>query len=227
LALALAREGYDLMVCAQEVAAIEIIQKESAALGRECLVWAGDLTTNEMMKIGLKRDPPEVLINNAAFPPTLKPLEELTAGDYYQAFSLNLYVPFGLMRAVIPGMKARGSGTIVNICSLSGRRAIRNVSLYSASKFALRGLTEAVAQELEGSGVKCFSASPGGMNTSMREQIFHDAAQQQDPAAVAKIIVDAIAGRVPVSQGADLVVRAGEYAIVPPERWTGITLEHG
>jgi NAD(P)-dependent dehydrogenase (short-subunit alcohol dehydrogenase family) len=119
-------------------------------------------------------------------------------------------------------MKARGSGTIVNICSLSGRRAIRNASLYCASKFALRGMTEAVAQELEGSGVKCFSASPGGMATSMREQMFHDAAQQQDPAVVAKIIVDAVAGRVLVPQGGDLVIRGGLSTAVAREQWIGV-----
>ena len=226
LALALAREGYDLLVCARGAADLEAVREEIMGVGGKCQVFPEDLTTSQVIELSIESNPVEVLVNNAAFAPALKRLEDLTADDYYQTFSLNVYVPFRLMQAAVHGMKMRGSGTIVNICSLSGRRAIRNASLYCASKFALRGMTEAVAQELEGSGVLCFSCSPGGMDTSMREGIFHDAAQQQDPALVAKIIVDAIAGRVLVPQGGDLVIRGGEYSAVPRERWTGITMEH-
>mgnify|MGYP001589610636 FL=1 len=131
------------------------------------------------------------------------------------------------MQAAIHSMKSRGSGVIVNICSLAGRRAIRQVPLYCASKFALRGLTESVAQELEGTGIRCFSISPGGMNTSMRQQVFQDASQQQHPAFVAQVIVDAIAGRVSVPQGGDLVIRNGHYTAVSRESWIGIVREPG
>jgi hypothetical protein len=65
------------------------------------------------------------------------------------------------------------------------------------------------------------------MGTSMREQIFHDAAQQQDPAVVALIIVDAITGRIPVPPGGDLVIRGGEYTVVPRELWVGVTRQGG
>ena len=186
----------------------------------------------------------EVLVNNAASPPQLKCLTYLTALDYQRTFSLNLYVPYRLMQAAIQSMRPRGSGVIVNVCSLAGRRAIRNASLYCSSKFALRGLTESIAQEMdywwhkEWAGhepsetcdhvmkvcpIKVFSVSPGGMNTSMRQQLFQDAAQQQAPAFVAQVIVDAIAGRVAVPQGGDLVVRGGEYTAVTREQWVGIT----
>ena len=225
LALALAREGYDLAICARTAEPLEAVRQEILALGRRCLPWPGDLTgtRGQALRMYLESTTVEVLVNNAAALPQLKLLTELTASDYQRTFSLNLYVPHSLMRVVIPGMKTRGSGRIVNICSLAGRRAIRNASLYCASKFALRGLTEAVAQELEGTGVRCFSVSPGGMNTSMRQELFQDAAQQQHPAVVAQIIVDAIAGRIPVPQGGDLVIRAGEYTSVPREQWIGVT----
>ena len=229
LALALAREGYNLLVCARGVKDLEIVEHEIVTLGVACQVWAGDLTglSGRDLRLFLESNSVAVLINNAAAPPQLKPLEELTGSDYNRTFSLNFYIPFRLMQAAATGMKKRGSGAIVNICSLSGRRAIRNVSCYSASKFALRGLTEAVAQELDGTGVHCFSVSPGGMRTSMRQNLFQDADQQQDPAVVAEIIIDAIAGRIAVPQGGDLVIRGGAYAIVPRERWTGIKMGHG
>ena len=229
LALALDREGYRLQICARRSKDLDSVGEQIAAQGREAWSWNGDLTDRDCIEklMGLLRPAPvEVLINNAAFTPQLKRLEELTASDYNRMFSLSLYVPFRLMQAVIPGMKTRGSGTIVNICSLSGRRAIKNASLYSSSKFALRGLTEAVAQELEGTGVRCFSVSPGGMRTQMRQNLLGDADQQQDPGVVAHIIIEAIAGRIPVPQGADLVVRGGAYTVVARERWTGITMKH-
>ena len=231
LALALAREGYALMVYARGANELVAVRDEIIALGSTCWICPGDLISSDVRDLTLflkHSSSVEVLINNAASPPQLKRLEETRASsDYRQVFSLNFYVPYRLMQAAIPGMKARGSGTIVNICSLAGRRAIKNVSLYSASKFALRGLTEAVAQELEGTGVRCFSVSPGGMRTRMRQNLLGDAAQQQDPSVVAEIIVEAIVGKIPVPQGADLVVRGGAYTVVPRERWTGLTMEHG
>lgn len=224
LAMALAREGYDLTICARGRGDLDSVYEEIKALGQKCLVWQGDLKNGNGHGLieFLKTHPIEVLVNNAAYTPALAPLEEVTTEDFYQTFALNLEVPLRLMQAAIRSMKPQSSGTIVNICSLSGRRAIRNASIYSASKFALRGMTEAVAQELDGTGIRCFSVSPGGMNTSMRQELFQDAAQQQDPAVVAKIIAHAIKHWW-VPQGGDLVVRGGKYAIVPREHWIGIT----
>lgn len=228
LALALAREGYDLLVCSRGAKDLGTVWRRIEDLGRRCHVWQGDLGTDTESFIEfLEARPIEVLVNNAALAPRLMRLEDQTASDYHATLSLNLYAPYRLMQAAVRSMKPRGSGTIVNICSLSGRRAIRNASLYCATKFALRGMTESLGQELEGSGIRCFSVSPGGMNTSLRQQLLGDAAQQQDPAAVAQIIVDAIAGRIPVGQGEDLVVRGGQYTVVPRERWVGITLNPG
>lgn len=226
LALALAREGCDLLICARRPQRLDVVEKEVLDLGVDCLNWEGDLTVDIgafMRVVGSK--PVHILINNAGYAPALKPMEDLQGKDLRHVLELNLLVPFHVMRAVVPNMKEQGSGTVVNICSLAGRRAIRNASIYSASKFALRGMTEAVAQELEGTGIRVFSASPGGMQTQMRQKLFGDADQQQDPAAVAQIIVDAIAGRIPVGQGEDLVVRGGSFTTVPREQWVGVRME--
>ena len=218
LALALAREGYDLVVAARTAQALEALQQEVVALGRTCLPWPGDLTgtRGRELRMFLETNTVEVLVNNAASPPQLKCLTYLTALDYQRTFSLNLYVPYRLMQAAIQSMRPRGSGVIVNVCSLAGRRAIRNVSIYCASKFALRGLTESVAQELQGTGIRCFSVSPGGMSTQMRAALFgeEDARQQMDPKTVAETIVDAITGRWEVPDGADLVIRSKSVHVI-------------
>ena len=224
LALALAREGYDLAICARGRAGLDQVAAELVSCGAKCFPFVGNLghpiMVHEFWLNGLA--PIEVLINNAGYAHRLAPLEELDFVEEFRSFALNLHAPAGLIRSVLPAMKARGRGTIVNICSLAGRRSIRNASFYCASKFALRGLTESLGQELDGTGVRCFSASPGGMQTQMRQNLLGDAAQQQGPSVVAQIIVEAISGRIPVPQGADLVIRGGEYAVVPREQWTGI-----
>ena len=81
-----------------------------------------------------------------------------------------------------------------------------------------------MAQELEGTGVRCFSCSPGGINTRMRADVFGlaDAQRQQAPQVVADYIVDALTGRLAVPNGADLVVRHGKVAVIVNEeeaRW--------
>lgn len=227
LALALAREGYDLRVCARDKNALRTLQQEAAALGVDCQVIALDLDSNRTnpfaIMLGIQKV--DILVNNVGISHPLKLMEDTTSAEVYSIMRVNFYTPLLMMHTVVPEMKNRGKGVIVNICSMAGRRAIKNQSLYCASKFALRGLTEAVAQELEGTGVKCFSVSPGGIRTQMRQNLLGDASQQQDPAAVAQIIVDAIAGRISVPQGGDLVIRGGEYTAVARESWVGITRE--
>lgn len=226
LALALAREGYDLAITARNQARLSAVAHEVITLGAKCQLNCGDLGFDHILtahKAWLESMAPiDVLINNAGYAQPLGPLEKSAPLEEIRSLKVNLHVPVELIRSVLPNMKRRHEGTIVNICSLSGRRAIRNMAFYCASKFALRGLTESLGQELEGTGVRCFSASPGGFTTEMREKLFGDSSQQQDPATVAKTIVEAVSGKISVPQGGDLVIRGGTYIAVPREQWIGI-----
>jgi 3-oxoacyl-[acyl-carrier protein] reductase len=222
LALALAREGCHLRVCARDENALRSLQEEAKKLGVSCEIFPLDLMagwTSFEHLVGTAEI--DILLNNASVAHPLKPVQAITPEEWFRAGWLNVYVPFRHMQAVIPGMKNRGRGAIVSICSMAGRRGIRNLSLYSATKFALRGFTEAVAQELEGTGACCFSCSPGGMNTLMRSDSFgiEDAQRQQEPQVVAAHIVNALAGRLEVPNGADLVVRHGNAWVILPELW--------
>ena len=225
LALALAREGYDLAICARDEGKLAEVGAEVVSLGAKCDSFSGDLGNDHILtahKVWLASLPSiEVLINNASYVQPLGPLDLLDPLEDVLSFQINLHVPVAFIRSVLPSMRKKSQGTIINICSLSGRRAIRNMSLYCASKFALRGLTEAVAQELEGSGVRCWSCSPGGMNTKTRSDLFGvaDAQRQQGPEVAAKHIVDALAGRLAIPNGADLVVRHGDVWVIQPELW--------
>ena len=218
--MALAREGCQLIVGART--GLEELEQEIKAMGSSCHTSAVDLGSEQGLAdfgefIFRTSGKVDILVNNLGYTHPFCPVEELDWAEIERSFLLNLFVPFSLIRLVLPLMRAQNAGTIVNIGSFSGRRAVPSLSAYSASKFALRGLTEAVAKELQGTEIVCFSASPGGMNTEMRAAALgeEDAARQQHPSFVAGCVVDAIKGRIP--NGADLVVRGGMALVKLPE----------
>jgi short-subunit dehydrogenase len=90
----------------------------------------------------------------------------MTPDDDVQAMiATNLLAPIRLMRAVIPIMRAQGSGAIVNVGSVKGEIAIGGI--YSATKFGLRGLTDSVRREIAGSGINISLVEPGYIATEM------------------------------------------------------------
>ena len=117
-----------------------------------------------------------------------------------------------ILKKIIPIMKKQNEGTIINISSMAGKRGVPNLAIYSASKFAVIGLTQAIAKELKDTGVYCISVCPGGMNTGMREKVFgaEDAKKQQNPKFVANVVKDILLGRIKVPNGGDIVIRHGE-----------------
>jgi len=106
----------------------------------------------------------DVLVNNAGFE-VWGPLEEMTVDDVKDQFETNVYGPFRLITAVLPWMRQRGSGVIVNVSSVAGRVSAPLNGLYSASKFALEALSETIHYEVGHFGVRCHIVEPGGVAT--------------------------------------------------------------
>ncbi len=150
----------------------------------------------------------DVLINNAAVSQELKTIDQMNLEEFEYVFRNNVFSVFNTIKYVIPIMRSQTKGMIINISSRCSRRAVPRLSAYCSSKFALRGITEAVAKEVEGTQIKCISISPGGINTDMRKDLFgeEDAKNQQDPKRVAEIICDIIQEKIQVPNGADVVI---------------------
>jgi NAD(P)-dependent dehydrogenase (short-subunit alcohol dehydrogenase family) len=111
----------------------------------------------------------DLLVNNAS---TLGPipqprLESLPPGALDRIFHINATAPLHLMQLVLPAMRARGRGAIVNITSDAAVQAYAGWGGYSASKAALEHLSRVLAAELAGSGVRVYVVDPGDMNTQM------------------------------------------------------------
>jgi len=106
----------------------------------------------------------DVLINNAGVI-QVGPLEHMTAGDFENAMATHFWGPLHLMFEIVPSMRRRGFGRIVNISSIGGRVAVPHLAPYCASKFALAGLSDAVRTELDQYGIRVTTVAPGLMRT--------------------------------------------------------------
>ncbi|WP_307894483.1 SDR family oxidoreductase [Bacillus swezeyi] len=108
----------------------------------------------------------DVLINNAGVG-TFDVTENLSEESIHQMIDINLKGTIFCTQEVLDDMKKRNQGYIVNIISLSGKRGKVTESVYSASKFGVRGFTESLALELEPTAVKVFGAYMGNMKTEL------------------------------------------------------------
>ena len=106
----------------------------------------------------------DILINNAGVI-HVGPLEHMTAEDFENAMATHFWGPLHLMFEIVPAMRRRGFGRIVNITSIGGRIAVPHLAPYCASKFALVGLSDAVRTELDQYGIRVTTVSPGLMRT--------------------------------------------------------------
>ena len=187
----------------------------------ELLDLADELNVEKYVKTILQKESKiDILINNAGVAHNLALVEEINSEMLNSVVRDNLLPTFNMMKYTIPIMKKNNSGTIINISSRAGRRAVPKLSAYTAAKFAVRGLTESVAKELQDTGIKCISISPAGVNTGMRAMVFgqEDAENQQDTSRINEVISRILSGSLKVSNGSDIVIiKDKEPIIMVPE----------
>ncbi len=106
----------------------------------------------------------DVLVNNAGFE-VWGPLEETAVGDITDQFDTNVYGPFRCITAVLPDMRQRGQGVIVNVSSVAGRVGAPLTGTYAASKYALEALSESLHMEVGHFGVRVHIIEPGAIDT--------------------------------------------------------------
>ncbi|NVC25511.1 SDR family NAD(P)-dependent oxidoreductase [Kocuria salina] len=109
----------------------------------------------------------DVLVNNAGYGYTAA-VEEGEDEDVARLFATNFFGPVDLIKAVLPGMRARGNGTIVNITSIGARITIPGGGYYSAAKAALEGLSGSLRKEVEPLGLHVLVVEPGSFRTAFR-----------------------------------------------------------
>lgn len=108
--------------------------------------------------------PVDVLVNNAGYGHE-GVLEESSMDDLQRQFAANVYGPVAMMKAVLPGMRARRRGHIVNVTSMGGFITMPGISFYCGSKFALEGISEALGKEVAEFGIRVTALAPGQFRT--------------------------------------------------------------
>ncbi|WP_406320819.1 oxidoreductase [Streptomyces sp. NBC_00519] len=108
----------------------------------------------------------DVLVNNAGRT-HVGAFEETTDAELRELFDLHVFGPATLTRAVLPHMRERRSGAIVQMSSMGGQMSFAGFSAYSGTKFALEGLSEGLADEVREFGIKVLVVEPGGFRTSL------------------------------------------------------------
>ena len=170
-AFALGRAGYRVGVCARTGGTVESLVAELRAAGIEAAGRAADVAdpvavTGVVDHVSRTLGEIGVLVNNAGVL-IARPIEELTLEDWDATMATNLRGLFLMTRAVLPPMRARKRGDVVNVASLSARSGFAGGSAYAASKHAVLGFGRSLMLELRKEGIRVVTVCPGSVDTGM------------------------------------------------------------
>jgi NAD(P)-dependent dehydrogenase (short-subunit alcohol dehydrogenase family) len=226
-AIELARRRHEVVATARRseaLAELEVAQKLALDVDDDDSVDAAVTRAGEV----------DALVNNAGWSAN-GPIEKVPLEAVRRMFETNFFGAARMIQALVPGMRARGRGVVVNVTSLAGRVAPPLAGFYAASKFALEGLSEALHYELSHFGIRVAIVEPGYVQTSFRDNATshgvaeppYDELQRRwrgsdealvggprpGPEFVGVAIADAVEGRDtalrrPVGKDAELVTRA-------------------
>jgi NAD(P)-dependent dehydrogenase (short-subunit alcohol dehydrogenase family) len=141
----------------------------------------------------------DVIVNNAGYG-LLGALEKASDADVERLFAVDVFAPFRIIRAALPYLRAQGNGHIINITSIAGRAPTTGSAVYAAAKYALEGLSSALALEVAPLGIKVTAIAPGAFRTdflsshSIRKSDAEDAAYAETIGR-SSAAFDSVAGR--------------------------------
>ena len=173
LGLVLARyvcaRGGNVALIARDPEELTRAKADLAPHGSVVLTIECDLLDSEQIRSAVRRiidrfSKIDILINNAGII-EVGPLEHMRPEDFDRAMRLHFWAPFELISQIVPEMRIWGGGRIVNISSIGGKVAVPHMASYSASKFALTGLSDAVRAELARDNIHVTTVAPGMMRT--------------------------------------------------------------
>jgi NAD(P)-dependent dehydrogenase (short-subunit alcohol dehydrogenase family) len=173
LAFAFAKAGYRIAICARGEDGLQRVKWELELAGAEVVAVRTDVSNEQEVErfVSIVENvlgPVDVLINNASvFGPGPSLLVDYPNQQFGEVIRVNVMNPFLVTKRVLPGMLTRESGSIINVTSEAGRTGFATWGGYGVSKFAVEGLTQTWAAELQDTGVKVNMVDPGEMDTEM------------------------------------------------------------
>jgi 3-oxoacyl-[acyl-carrier protein] reductase len=147
---------------------------DTAFLSEYCRADFSDLEEIRACAQCVERVEPDVLVNNAGIN-KIGRFADIDLRDFLRIQQVNVVAPFSLCQAAIPAMKRRGWGRIINVCSIWGKISKEQRASYSASKFALDGMTLALAIEHGADGILANCVAPGFIDTELTRRVVGEA----------------------------------------------------
>ncbi|AFY60672.1 SDR family oxidoreductase [Synechococcus sp. PCC 6312] len=173
-ALALAQAGINLVLVGRNQEKLAQVAAKAIALGVKAPTFSLDLADipnvkAEITKVLDQVGPVQILINSAGIAQTA-PLAEMSLEAWQAIMNLNVTSVWQITQALIPSLRSQGCGTIMNVVSIAGQQVFPNWGAYCASKFALMGLTKALAAEERQHGIRVIALCPGAVDTPIWDQ---------------------------------------------------------
>jgi NAD(P)-dependent dehydrogenase (short-subunit alcohol dehydrogenase family) len=192
-ALALAQAGAAVVLLGRREEQLQNAASEIEQVAGQAAALPGDLGDRSLLSSLAERaaqpfGPIDILIN-AAGVNFRQPVEEITLESWDRTLNLNLAVPFFLARELVPAMKERGWGRIINIASLQSSRAFENGLAYGASKGGVTQMTRAMAEAWSRHGIACNAIAPGFFPTELTAPVY------ENPGLLDKLAAQTAIGR--------------------------------
>jgi 3-oxoacyl-[acyl-carrier protein] reductase len=199
IAFALGRAGYKVGICARTPSrlrpAVEALRAEGiTAVAYPCDVGVESDVKTAVGEIVGALGPIDTLINNAGVA-IIKPFLDLSVEEWDTTMATNLRSLFLVTREVLPGMRERRSGNIVNIASLAGKNGFVGGTAYTASKHAVLGFSKSLMLETRKDDIRVIAICPGSVDTELmrtQQMLKPDPTKILLPEDVARVVLDAI-----------------------------------
>jgi len=167
----LGKAGYNIAACARTPSRLRDLQEELRNTGITVEVHPADVgveadVRTAVSELGRALGPIDVLVNNAGVA-LIKPFDQLSLDDWDLTMATNLRSLYLVTREVLPSMRARKSGAIVNIASLAGRNGLVGGAAYSASKHGVLGFARSLMLEVRKDNVRVITICPGSVDTGL------------------------------------------------------------
>jgi NADP-dependent 3-hydroxy acid dehydrogenase YdfG len=170
-ALAFAKAGINLALLGRSEDKLTAVAQAAIAIGVTAKVYVVDLAqidrvSTKIAAIAADFDNLDILINNAGMAYT-HPMGDTPLADWQRVIDINLTSVFQCIQGILPHMRQRQSGIIVNISSIASKQVFPNWGAYSVSKFGLMALTQAIAKEERSNGIRVSAVCPGSVDTPL------------------------------------------------------------
>lgn len=198
-AIAFAQQGIHLALVSRNQVKLQAVAEVATAYGVQVQIYPMDLSDVHQVKERISRIVEDfglinILVNNAGMGYT-KELLDTSLTDWQRVIDLNLTSVFQCIQGVLPSMRQRRQGTIINVTSIAAHQVFPGWGAYCVSKFGLAALSKTLAAEERSHGIRVTSISPGSVNTSIWDtetvNADFDRSQMLTPEVVAQFILQA------------------------------------